>query len=452
MRNLRGRRGLIGTVGGMALILAMVSGVLLTSRGAPATRGRVTYSLQATATTGAASSSTTTGSTTTIATPTPSSGPGQGGHRGCPYADTCNGGSGGNATPTVSPGGPGATPTATPTTGGGGQPTATPTATIGSTGGDGAALVGPTTPQTVGGAAPNLPMTVVNTGTTTWTSAGGTAGYIFKVIGACPTGASGYLLPWDVAPGQQMTFSMQLTGYFNPWLTTPFTCRFQMQHDLVGFGSVIVMDGTVTGESPLFTQAVPSCGNPSGVSWSWVNSGGGNSIACTGSGLEMQQGMGAAPQALLTSAPGSFYPTNYHMHVHVHFPTTDPATLAGFALRTASPDGCGGSRLLVSAGGTYEVIDYLKYSGQTTCSVATDVKGQMSPSSDYDLAIVVQSGGATTYMYVDGGEVFDGGTGDPYPPEGLTVFAASGSSAPVYFSQFEVDQPAAATVTYSLHT
>lgn len=52
MRNLRGRRGLIGVVGSMALILVMISGVVLASRGTPTGRGRVTYALHATATTG----------------------------------------------------------------------------------------------------------------------------------------------------------------------------------------------------------------------------------------------------------------------------------------------------------------------------------------------------------------------------------------------------------------
>lgn len=341
-------------------------------------------------------------------------------------------------TPTPVPGstaGPGSPPTATALPGA--FPTTTPQPTSALY--DDAAVVGPTSPVTIyafSNTGPYIYITVANTGASTWPIF---APYSLGFTTRCPLGIPGRLGS-DVAPGQNYTFDIQVVTPLT-WTYAVHDCDFQMSNGGIPFGAVVHLHVVTTDETPIQTQPAPSCGNPSGVTWNWVNAGGGNTIACTSSGLLMQQGSSSAPQADILTVPG-FDPNTNRMHVHVHFADAGSSTYAGFALETQSPDGCGGRRFLIRPDGSYRIFEYMRYVGQANCQEFLWDSGQYLASTDFDLVLGFQNG--NELFYINTGMVADLGA-NLYGPSGITV---NGSGGQVYFSNFEVDKLGAAIITY----
>lgn len=325
------------------------------------------------------------------AQPTPQADPtaGSGGHRGDPGSPGNPGGGGGSPTPTpaagpTAPPAPGATPSGGPT------PTTTPTVAPTPTSGipDDAIAVGPTTPASVsvGLTSQNIALTIQNTGSNSWgpgqlyalhCSAGCDPSLISTIDGNLPDGVT-------VFPGQAVV----IAATFYPLVSIPganvYHPHFTMINNHNPFGADISVTITFPGGPTILQQAIPSCDNPSGVAWTALNAGGGNTISCTTSGLMIQQASQAAPETEATSVPG-YDPNNISVSVHIHFSGMSSTTWAGFRLPTAGASPCPGPKFEVRPDGTWRLFEYSIFTGQTCTGVIGD-SGTVSPSLDWDLS------------------------------------------------------------------
>ena len=384
---------------------------------------------------------------TPSASPTPQSGPtaGSGGHHVDPGSSGNPGSGGGSPAPTptagpTAPPTPGATPTAGP------SPTATPTVAPTPTPGlpDDAIAVGPTTPASVsvGLTSQNIALTIQNTGSNSWgpgqlyalhCSVGCDPSLISTFDGNLPDGVT-------VFPGQTVV----IAASFYPLVRIPgvnvYHPNFTMVNNHNPFGADIPVTITFPIGPIVLQQPSPSCDNPAGVAWNLINAGGGNSVACTLSGLLMQQVSALPPEAYATTVPG-YDPNAAVAYVHVHFTGSSSTTWAGLDSMQSHPSQCPASRLEVRADGAWRLLDFVVFTGQTTCSQLTIIQGQFAASSDWDLEVAI-SHGAGGYS-INGRDVLDGGiSASPNAPVGLIVEDGSGTSLPTYFSGFTIRQPA----------
>lgn len=332
-------------------------------------------------------------------------------------------------------GGPGATATATPTGTAGGTGTPAPPF-------DDARAIGPTSPGTIQGAAYlTMHLTVLNTGTTTWT----TDDYI-ECTGTCLSGYRGVITSGIVPPGQQYTFSLTVFTPSPPDDPTTYPTHWRMHRDMATdetpFGPDIELDVTTWLDAIQMQQAAPACNNAAGTSWLWLNSGGGNTIACTGSGLTMQQGSGAVPEAILTTIAGGYQQNNVIARVHVHFSSASTSAYASLVIYDDPTNpGCWNHQIQVRPDGVWRDFE------TDNCHMSS-YSGSVAASLDFDLKATASPG--AFMVWVDGMLKVQGGTILTSGDIGLRVTAAGGSSVPVTFSAFEVDQPTPAMQQYQL--
>lgn len=395
---------------------------------------------------------------TPIARPTPQSDPtaGSGGHHVDPGSSGNPGSGSGSPTPTptavpTAPPAPGATPPgATPPAGP--PPSPSPTPVSAPAGSDAAAVgpVEPTTPPSTAGA--TVFVTVQNTGTTTWLDDGT---FYFGCESDCAWNASGLPRPsFPVVPGAQVSFSIQVVPDTFSWTRTVHHSHWRMAYRQLGvpsvpatFGQDMVLSLYETGEAPVIQQSAPTCDSTSGVSWDVLNSGSGNTIVCTPQGLRMSQGTSSHPQINLLTVSG-YDPSNYHMHVHVHFDDASTSDFAAVATHLSARNGCGGTRLEVRPDGEYRVFEYVRFVNQTNCTESTWFQGTMPAATDYDLLVVVWPG--EDLWFINGFFLNSNGADIPAGPPGLEVIGAGTGAASIYFSQFEIDTPVGVTLQYQL--
>lgn len=271
---------------------------------------------------------------------------------------------------------------------------------------------------------------VQNTGTTTWPARGP---YQLQCTAGCPFHPAGGVPTTDVLPGQQVSLYLDLPFVGDP-LPVTYVEHVRMEDFFTPFGQDIVVTATVSQVAPLLHEPAPTCSDPAGIAWTFVNIAGGNTRICGLSGLQLQQASSSIPEVNATTVPG-LDPSTYIAKVHVHL-TASTTTFAGLAFHTAAR--CGGRRLEVRSG-FMRVIEYDQFVGQTICSMTVVAQTALIPLADYDL--LYESGPGRDAWYINGGLLFSGGyintTGDG--PPGLEVEDAGGVSAPVVFSEFEID-------------
>ncbi|MGZ3639788.1 MAG: hypothetical protein ACXVCX_18310, partial [Ktedonobacterales bacterium] len=172
--------------------------------------------------------------------------------------------------------------------------------------------------------------------------------------------------------------------------------------------------------------------------WHWQNAAGDNSIACTSSGLMMQQASGSSPEVDVTTIPGSYDPNYFNARVHVHFNSSSSSTYAGFVFHAPSSNSqCGGMRFQINSAGAWRIAEYF-LSSSGACTTNSWV-GSVSAAFDYDLLIYVEPSGAT--LAVNGRGVLSGGFVPTGGLTGLAVWDGAGTSTQVAFSAFDVADP-----------
>jgi hypothetical protein len=228
------------------------------------------------------------------------------------------------------------------------------------------------------------------------------------------------------------------------------------------FGPEMQLDVTESSQQVLLHQSLPACDGTSHISWTFYNTGSGNTIACTSSGLRMQLGSGltspdAAPRVDMQSDLPAYTSGTFHLWVHVHFEASSSTTYAGFATHTNWPGGCTGRHFEVRPDGAFRVIEFTGTVG--SCKTSVWSQGTIAASRDYDLYFAEYSpygpGGPNTYpggqdyYYLNGNSVGAPGTGW-LGPDGLIVEDPTGASAPVTFSTFEVSQATGTSVQFQV--
>lgn len=348
-----------------------------------------------------------------------------------------------SATPTSQPV-PATVPSgSTPTAGSGQTPTASPTAPCCSGGStpsptaisaplpDDAAIISiPTGLQYVSNSV-YLPMVVLqNTGTSTWTY----GAYNFVCKTNCYQSVDANMT--SVAPGTQISISFYLyTQPTNFWRTV-VTSDWIMEHNGVPFGPVVPITYTLRGWYSILQQPTPGCGSPAGASWNWWQGSSANTIACSGSGLEMGQSAAASPRVTLASAPVAYNQDDVQYRVHVHFDDPNSQAYATFVVRApVDASQCGGDVFELRPTGevrwTFQRSD---------CSYGTNVlTHSFSPAQDYDVLVQGQHYG-TDCIALDGGIGWcPAGSGTP-GVSGLAVVDPAASGAKVYYSNYSLDQ------------
>lgn len=404
------------------------------------THMHITAQLTPSATTGTTPTSHTTSGTPSTPTNIPyvpgRTPPGQPPSMGAGGGQGTGSGGQGSGTPT-----PGTSPTATP--GSSPQPTASPTPTppplVDDAVGTAISTTGP-----AGSEPATFFLTVENTGTTTWQWYGSIADRLY-CISSCPSGAQiteGY--GGTIAPGQSAQFGILWTrGCGETCYTQTSQAQFRMdRNDTSGFprvdtpfGAVITVTATFSAEAPAPSaqESAPSCDGAAGLAWTNLNTTG-NTLSCSGNGLDMRQGTSPAAVALPTVTVSGFTSTESFTHVHVHFSGSDPNSFAGFAFETWNS--CGGERFWINANGTWEYYMEALFYGHTTCTRYVVNSGTISPGSDHDLEWAFSAQCECGSFVVDGRSVWGQAYAYTDVP-GLTVESPSGtSSSDATFSQF----------------
>lgn len=338
------------------------------------------------------------------------------------------GGATAGATPSPAQGGVGVTPS--PTQGGIGA-TTTPT----SLPADAASIVSQSDPLTVDANRYfSLFIRVQNTGTSTWVQ--GYWDYSIVCTSSCPSSQVDPSTSNDIAPGQQLQFNITMDEPDNGGTKITYHPQWSLVHNRIPFGPALTVPVTIHGFYPVFQQAVPSCNNPSGVTWDWLNTGSGNAISCGGSGLMMQQGAAASyPTAVLTSINGSYDDNDIRLYAHVHFSGNSSTVKATLMFQLSSTPGqCGGIGIGITPGGEADMMSI-----SSTCVVSSAAPAYFSAGTDWDLELTA-SGNGFSYL-VNGRPVGGGGGYFPSAPyAGLMVIDSGASSAQVTYSKFELDQ------------
>lgn len=466
MRTLFTRRVILSLVSGL-LTLAVVAAVMLSlnlrqSQGsarvsALATQTSVTYTVYSTPTTAAVPTSATPSGT--AHTPTPTS-PSQSGSSATPGS--------GATTPTPTKGRvPGsslnasATPTPIPTSAPGGSlSTATPTASATSTA---TASAGPTAtaaiptatsaPPTPTSTTPSLVDNSTVTGTFTTTTLNQNGGWITIPITMQNTGTSTWLNDWSyyiwcvsncmngyktisamAAPGASASFGVMI---YPPgvWSTTTYYSQWSMYHSGMPFGAIATIKLVVTAAIPLGVDPAPGC-DTSNMSWSL--SGG---ATCANGGLSLTSNSAQQPEAALRSAPSGFNSSNYYVTLHASFSNATGAWVRVVSY-SSSGSKCGGQGLDIQPSGTFRPFSIVN------CTESDGAWYSVSLPSGSTVTVTLWIRSGTWVAYIDYGLLESGSS--PFTSGYPAITTGGNNGASVTVTNVELDTPVTPTTQGTL--
>jgi hypothetical protein len=182
------------------------------------------------------------------------------------------------------------------------------------------------------------------------------------------------------------------------------------------------------------SQKIPSCNNPSGVTWEYLQRTG-NTISCQSSGLLMQQKTGYFPEANINSAYGSYNSNKAIVKAHAHFINVNSSTYAGtdatIIVQTPPGSGCGG-------GLEFEIRPTGQGRVQNPCTQAILFTYAVAASTDYDMKVETDNG--TISGYINGAKVWSAHDTQSGGVAGLMVIDFAWPTAQVLYTNFEIDQ------------
>lgn len=352
-------------------------------------------------------------------------------------------GSGGQATPS-SAGTPGSAGGTSPTPTGTApccapNPTATPPAPTPTPDGYDGILVSVTpSPITLnsGDSSSYLTITVENTGTAPWYFFMGNDTFSIKCLTFCNTIiAIADPLPIQVLPGMQFIRHGIIQAPTTD-LRGNYVSHWAMQHGGVTFGQDIAIPFTVRGWYTAVQQPAPACDNPAGTTWDAFAGSLANTIACTPSGLVLQQGATTSPRLTLTSAAGPYNPNALRLHVHVHFASSTSTAAATFLLHApVSASQCGGDEYQLSPAGQMVWIFV-----RSDCSQTGSIVYNFPFAASQDFDVTISGSQSSDCFQINQGPAqcttafgFDG-------TAGLSVVDATASASSITFSDFALEQ------------
>ena len=281
-----------------------------------------------------------------------------------------------------------------------------------------------------------------NTGTNTWF----VGNYSIVCISTCNDATSRIQTLADIPPGGQLRYTIGLV-LPGPWTSATYHSIWRLDYNFHDPPTDSYFDLAITRTIAVIVdeQQAPSCGNPPGISWTYVNATGGNGISCGPSSLVMWQGVAAAPAAELTVIPANCNVNDFRTTLHVHFDDAASDAFAGMAFHVPTAAGqCDYIRVEIRPSGLWRVVDVIG----SDCHDAVIMSGSLSPSSDYDLGASISP--SSNQLYIDGIGVLNGGINGTDGVTALTVHSSTASSGAVEFSNLEyammVNQPDQFTV------
>jgi hypothetical protein len=188
----------------------------------------------------------------------------------------------------------------------------------------------------------------------------------------------------------------------------------------------------------VFRESAPNCNDPAGTTWAHLESGGGNVISCTSSGLLIQQGQSFYPETDLHAISGGYSANVVQVKVHAHFKSVSSSTYAGTdaSIVVQAPlntSACGGLIFEIRPNGGWRVQQT-----HSDCSFSILTSGSVSAAADYNMMVRVQSG--RLLGFINGSQVVSVGDAISGQVVGLMVIDFAWPTAQVYYSSFEVDQ------------
>ncbi|HKD76779.1 MAG TPA: hypothetical protein VKB76_14840, partial [Ktedonobacterales bacterium] len=187
-----------------------------------------------------------------------------------------------------------------------------------------------------------------------------------------------------------------------------------------------------------FQESAPNCNDPGGTSWAHLESGGGNVIACSSSGLVMQQVQSYYPETDLHAISGGYNANIVQVKVHAHFDNVNSSTYAGTdaAIDMQAPlntSACGGLIFEIRPNGNWRVQQT-----HSDCTMPVITNGWVGAAADYDMMVRVQNG--QFIGFINGAQVVSLGDSISGQVVGLMVIDWAWPTAKITYSRFEVDQ------------
>jgi surface antigen len=327
------------------------------------------------------------------------------------------------ATPT-----PGATPAATPVA-------STPTATgTGGTTGDSATLSGGSdAPEVRAGQVFSISFALQNTGTTSWSDAGGyTLACTSNCLGATTVGLAGQ----SVAPGEQYEFAPSLTAPATPGL---YHTSWALEDHGAPFGPNLSLDITVHGWTVLLRQPSPACDSPSGTVWFNPLPASTQAAGCAPGGYEMTQTTARAyaetDLKAVTTLP--YDQTTFQARVTATFLVpNDPSTFAALIVQTPrDPTQAGGYIFGVAPDGHWRL-----QAVSAASKITSIAEGYLTPAATVTLSVTVRDGELSATINQQPVIQWNDTLG---PSAELGLLVANDVAAPssaVLFTAFELDQ------------
>jgi hypothetical protein len=296
--------------------------------------------------------------------------------------------------------------------------------------------ISPTTPvrlSGVGGAV--MPITLRNTGTSTWTGA-----YILKCVSTCDS--AGIYDLGGVAPGGTMSVTLEIS-LSAPFSTSVMDSQWRLEDNGIPFGSPVNIKITQTAAVPVLQSSAPWCSDPG--MWTTTHLGSGNSVTCTSSGTVLQSTNWTGPGLWLSSSPAGFNSSWYRLRVHVRYNALTSNEWASLFADATNSALCPSTQTDFAPTGEIQT----HFDSTAECSLvhhtwaANETTGQ-----DATLGFDVDNG--TGLIFVNGlprivGSLPNGGT------PALAMGSGNGATAQVTFSDFELFNDVAPYTTYVLY-